>query len=135
MNTHRRSAHRLLRLGVFAVLPISTLALSAAACTFAGIAARNVGAFFRTPDAVENPITNPTRPDAKLAVLWVGHSTVLIQIGDKFVLTDPVFTQYIGGLSRRRGGPALAPRKLPPRNLLFRPPPPPAPLSPPPPPL
>jgi L-ascorbate metabolism protein UlaG (beta-lactamase superfamily) len=113
MNIHRRSAHRLLRLGVFAVLPISTLALSAAACTFAGIAARNVGAFFRTPDAVENRITNPIRPDAKLAVLWVGHSTVLIQIGDKFVLTDPVFTQYIGGLSRRLVEPGIAPEHLP----------------------
>src|SRR5258708_39657039 len=113
MNTHRRSAHRLLRLGVFAVLPISTLALSAAACTFAGIAARNVGAFFRTRDAVENRITNPIRPDAQRAALWVGHSTVLSQIADTFVLTDPVFTQYIGGLSRALAEPRRAPAHLP----------------------
>jgi L-ascorbate metabolism protein UlaG (beta-lactamase superfamily) len=114
MGIQRRSApHRLLRLVVFTALPISTLALSATACTFMGIAARNVGAFFRTPDAVENPITDPIRPDAKLAVLWVGHSTVLIQIGDKFVLTDPVFTQYVGGLSRRLVEPGIAPEHLP----------------------
>jgi L-ascorbate metabolism protein UlaG (beta-lactamase superfamily) len=113
MKIHRRSAQRFLRLVVFTALPISTLALSATACTFMGIAMRNVGTFFRTPDAVENPITNPTRPDAKLAVLWVGHSTLLIQIGDKFVLTDPVFTQYIGGLSRRLVEPGIAPEHLP----------------------
>jgi L-ascorbate metabolism protein UlaG (beta-lactamase superfamily) len=113
MKIDRRSADRLLRLVVFTGLPILTLTLSATACTFAGIAVRNVGTFFRTPDAVENPITNPLRPDAKLAVLWVGHSTLLIQIGDKFVLTDPVFTQYIGGLSRRLVEPGIAPAHLP----------------------
>ena len=113
MKIDRRSAARLLRLVFFMGLPISTLTLSATACTFAGIAARNVGTFFSTPDAVENRITNPIRPDAKLAVLWVGHSTALIQIGHKFVLTDPVFTQYVGGLSRRLVEPGIAPEHLP----------------------
>jgi L-ascorbate metabolism protein UlaG (beta-lactamase superfamily) len=108
----RCTAHRLLlRLVVFMALPISSL--SATGCMFAGIAVRNVGAFFRTPDAIENPIANPIRPDAKLAVLWVGHSTVLIQIGDKFVLTDPVFTQSVGGLSHRLVEPGLASEHLP----------------------
>jgi N-acyl-phosphatidylethanolamine-hydrolysing phospholipase D len=44
---------------------------------------------------------NPVRRDARLAVLWVGHATVLVQIDDKFILTDPVFTEFVGGLSHR----------------------------------
>src|SRR6516162_4367778 len=96
---HRGHFRHLLRLVCFMTLPISIL--SSPACTFSAIATRNVGTFFRTPDKIENPITNPIRPDAKLAVLWVGHSTILIQIGHKFVLTDPVFTPFVGGLSLR----------------------------------
>jgi len=92
-------------------LPISIL--SSPACTFSAIATRNVGSFFRTPDKIENRITNPIRPDAKLAVLWAGHSTVLIQIGQKFVLTDPVFTPYVGGLSHRLVEPGIALEHLP----------------------
>jgi L-ascorbate metabolism protein UlaG (beta-lactamase superfamily) len=31
-----------------------------------------------------------------LAAAWVGHSTVLVRIGDRWVLTDPVFSHRIG---------------------------------------
>jgi L-ascorbate metabolism protein UlaG (beta-lactamase superfamily) len=33
---------------------------------------------------------------APLATAWVGHSTVLLRIGGKWVLTDPVFSHRIG---------------------------------------
>ena len=108
---HRGHFLHLLRLVCFMTLPISIL--SSPACTFSAIAARNVGTFFRTPDKIENPIANPIRSDAKLAVLWVGHSTVLIQIGHKFVITDPVFTPFVGGLSHRLVEPGIALEHLP----------------------
>jgi len=98
-------------------LPVIALSVAsmgtAGACTFGAIAVRNVGTFFRTPDEVENPIADPVRPEAKLAVLWVGHATALVQIGDKLILTDPVFTSTVGGLSRRLVAPGIAPEHLP----------------------
>jgi N-acyl-phosphatidylethanolamine-hydrolysing phospholipase D len=46
-------------------------------------------------------ITTPVLQNAKLAVSWVGHSTVLIQVHDKLVITDPLFTNTIGMVVKR----------------------------------
>jgi len=35
-------------------------------------------------------------PDNGLTVTWIGHSTVLVQIDNITVLTDPVFSDYCG---------------------------------------
>jgi len=56
---------------------------------------------------------DPSRGDARLAVLWVGHATVLIQIDDRLILTDPVFTEFVGGLSHRLIEPGIGPERLP----------------------
>ena len=58
-------------------------------------------AMFSSPMEIENKITNPKVEDARLTVLWVGHATMLIQIDDKFILTDPVFTETVAFLSKR----------------------------------
>jgi N-acyl-phosphatidylethanolamine-hydrolysing phospholipase D len=100
---------KLIRLFAFSAASMVTTG----ACTFGAIAVRNVGTFFRTPDEVENKIADPIRREAKLAVLWVGHATVLVQIGDRLILTDPVFTSTVGGLSRRLVAPGIAPEHLP----------------------
>ena len=55
----------------------------------------------------------PEVPGARLVVTWVGHVTALIQIDDKFVLTDPVFTASVGMLARRSVEPGLLPEHLP----------------------
>ncbi len=52
-------------------------------------------------------------PNANLAVAWVGHATVLIQIRDKIILTDPLFTNTIGMLVKRFVKPGLDPSILP----------------------
>jgi len=75
-----------------------------------------VGSLERIGEPVEPPphlITTPMLPDAELAVGWVGHATVLIQIHDKLFLTDPLFTDYIGMLVKRYVGPGLDPSILP----------------------
>ncbi|MEO6418186.1 MAG: MBL fold metallo-hydrolase [Polyangiaceae bacterium] len=66
-----------------------------------------------------NKITQPVRPEARLAVLWVGHATVLIQIDDKFILTDPVFTNTVGQLSKRLVEPGIEPQNLPPIDAVI----------------
>ncbi|HEX4354363.1 MAG TPA: MBL fold metallo-hydrolase, partial [Polyangiales bacterium] len=63
---------------------------------------------------VEHKITDPKRSDARLAVLWIGHATVLIQIDDAFILTDPVFTHSVGELSPRLIEAGLDPANVPP---------------------
>jgi N-acyl-phosphatidylethanolamine-hydrolysing phospholipase D len=63
------------------------------------------------PDA-PHMITTPILPDAKLAVSWVGHATVLIQMHDKLIVTDPFFTNTIGMVARRSFHPGLDPKIL-----------------------
>ena len=58
-------------------------------------------------------ITTPFLPNAKLAVAWVGHATVLLQIQDKIIITDPFLTNTIGMVVKRSVGPGLDPALLP----------------------
>lgn len=92
---------------------VLTLALLSGCTTFGSISWRNAMILLRTPDPVPDRITAPERPDAKLAALWVGHATVLVQLDDKFILTDPVFTRFVGGVTPRLVEPGIAPEHLP----------------------
>lgn len=89
------------------------LALVLPACDAGTIFAGNAAAFFRTPASVPDKIQHPYRSDARLAVLWIGHASMLIQIDDKLVLTDPVFTETVAQVSRRLVEPGLDTKALP----------------------
>src|SRR5678816_73930 len=59
-------------------------------------------------------------PD-RITLAWLGHATVLLQLGDTRLITDPVLESRIGiGRGwlklgpRRYSSPALTPRQLPP---------------------
>ena len=55
-------------------------------------------------------------PRASLSALWVGHATVLLRFGRRFVLTDP----NLGGaivMVPRVTPPSLTPRELPPIDV------------------
>jgi L-ascorbate metabolism protein UlaG (beta-lactamase superfamily) len=62
---------------------------------------------------VPNRVTEPRRPEARLAALWVGHATVLVQLEDRFLLTDPVFTTAVGQFSQRLVEPGIAVQDVP----------------------
>jgi len=65
-------------------------------------------------------ITHPERADARLAVSWIGHATTLIQIDDRFVLTDPELVDTIGtGLSHRKVGVPISPKDMPPLDAVL----------------
>jgi len=65
-------------------------------------------------------LVHPSRADAHLAVSWIGHATMLIQIDDRFVLTDPVLVDTIGGgLSHRKVGVPIDPGDLPPIDAVL----------------
>ncbi|HEX8792347.1 MAG TPA: MBL fold metallo-hydrolase [Polyangiaceae bacterium] len=91
---------------LFLALPL--LALTACAGFALGPVAR-----------VPNRITQPRRDDARLAVLWVGHATTLLQMDDRFVLTDPLLTDAVGQLSQRLQEPGIDPENLPPIDAVL----------------
>jgi len=88
------------------------LSLTLPGCGFAWRALkRNLAA---PPErTVAHQIVDPKRPEARLAALWIGHATVLIQLDDRFVLTDPVFAHSLAQASPRLVEPGLAPERIP----------------------
>jgi L-ascorbate metabolism protein UlaG (beta-lactamase superfamily) len=64
------------------------------------------------PDTVAAKIEHPVFPQVGLSVLWVGHATCLIQIGDKVFITDPIFTNTAGMISKRRIEPGILPSSI-----------------------
>lgn len=61
---------------------------------------KNVAFNFREPGKV-NKIFQPIREDVRLSALWVGHVTVLLQMDDKVIITDPFLTGNIALLQKR----------------------------------
>jgi L-ascorbate metabolism protein UlaG (beta-lactamase superfamily) len=76
------------------------------------------GFLFSSPRPVPDRITQPLRTDARLAVLWVGHATVLVQMDDKLILTDPLLENTVGQLTRRLQEPGIDPANLPPLDAV-----------------
>ena len=83
-------------------------------------------------DDVNPPAPAPRRPDLvnweqrDLAAAWIGHATVLLRVGGKTILTDPVFSSRVGigtGLftigPRRFYRPAISIRQLPKVDLIL----------------
>ncbi len=86
----------------------------------------------RVLDRLGHVPPSPHRPDLSrwaehaLAAAWLGHATVLLRLGGKTVLTDPVLSRRVGlGLGLLTGGPrrlvapALTVRQLPPIDLIL----------------
>ena len=69
--------------------------------------ADNIDRHFGEPLPLAGKIREPVRDDVELSVLWVGHATVLFQIDDKVILTDPFFTNNIAQVLRRYVEPGL----------------------------
>lgn len=70
-------------------------------CNLFMVAVRNVTTFFTPPDVVDVKVKDPIQPDVRLSALWIGHSTVLLQMDDKVIITDPFLTQTVGEFARR----------------------------------
>ena len=58
----------------------------------------------------------------EIKVWWIGHATLLIQFGDKFALTDPIFSSYaspVPFIITRKTPPACNISELPPISYVF----------------
>lgn len=82
-------------------------------CRIMRATGKATGALFASPRKVTK-LKQPIDKDARLAVLWIGHASALVQIDDKVILTDPVFTSSVGQVSKRVVEPGLDPENLPP---------------------
>jgi N-acyl-phosphatidylethanolamine-hydrolysing phospholipase D len=72
------------------------------------------GFLFSRPTPLPSPrIVQPRRDDARIAVLWIGHATVLLQMDDQMILTDPLLVDTVGQLTRRLQEPGIDPTHLP----------------------
>ncbi|APR86531.1 Outer membrane protein romA [Minicystis rosea] len=89
------------------------LASSTLSCAVSTMVGNNAVAFFQKPASVPHKIDRPFRADARLAVLWIGHASMLVQIDDKLILTDPVLTETVAQVSRRLVEPGIDAAAIP----------------------
>lgn len=111
-----------MRRRLFALLALASLLVLAAcgrSALILGFLGRNVASLARPMDRLPSRITQPERSDARLAALWVGHATVLVQLDDRFILTDPVFTDTVGQISKRLVEPGIEVQHLPPIDAVL----------------
>jgi len=88
-------------------------------CNLFYVAVRNIPVFFSSPEKVKNKIKNPVRDSVRLSALWIGHSTVLLQLDDKVIITDPVLTETVGELARRVVEPGIDIKNIPRCDLIL----------------
>jgi len=87
----------------------SSLAGAACACTRLSNRVVDPAHPYFEPPAHDTPRSD----DALLSVLWIGHATVLVQMGDKWILTDPFLVDTMGEIQRRVSPPGLEAACLP----------------------
>ncbi len=93
--------------------------ISGISCNLLLVAVRNVPTFFETPAKVKNKITNPIKPNIRLSALWIGHATVLLQMDDKVIITDPFLSETAGEFARRVVEPGIDPENIPPCDVIL----------------
>jgi len=82
-------------------------------CNLLMVAVKNVPTFFERPREVKNKIKDPIKPDVLLSALWIGHATVLLQMDDKVIITDPFLTETAGEFARRVVEPGIDIENIP----------------------
>ncbi len=63
---------------------------------YAGIIATAAGSVLHTHDTTGAPATRPLEHRSAPSIAWLGHSSFLIRLGDKVLLTDPIVSRKIG---------------------------------------
>ena len=74
--------------------------------------AKSVNQMGDSVQSLPEKIGDPILADVYVSVLWVGHATMLIQIHDKVLVTDPLFTKTVGMVMKRMVEPGIDPSSL-----------------------
>lgn len=101
------------------VILLVMVSLISNSCNILLVAVSNVPTFFEAPKPVKNKITNPVKPNVRLSALWIGHATVLLQMDDKVIITDPFLTETAGEFARRTVEPGIEVKNIPVCDLIL----------------
>jgi N-acyl-phosphatidylethanolamine-hydrolysing phospholipase D len=101
------------RAAILLLCAIIALSLSGCSSYVQRIVFQSLGRLGESVPAPAHMITTPVLQNPTLAVSWVGHATVLIQIHDKIILTDPFLTNTMGLVAKRFVSAGLDPKLLP----------------------
>jgi N-acyl-phosphatidylethanolamine-hydrolysing phospholipase D len=102
------------------LLILLILSFTFSGCWFVRTGMRNIGdSIFSSPEEVKNKIKDPVKENVRLSALWVGHSTALVQIDDKVIITDPVFEDVIAGVMLRKTEAGLDIENIPKLDLVL----------------
>ncbi len=107
------------RINKYLLLLLSLPFIFNSGCNLFYIAVRNVPVFFTAPEKVTHKIKNPIRENVRLSALWIGHATVLLQMDDKIIITDPALTETVGELGRRIVEPGIDIENIPRCDLIL----------------
>ncbi|MCX6159816.1 MAG: hypothetical protein NTV87_00570 [Ignavibacteriae bacterium] len=103
----------------FSAILIIIVSLTLNSCGIFRITVSNVeNTLFNSPQKVVNKVKNPVQDGVKLSALWIGHSSMLVQIYDKVILLDPFLTNTMGGIFTRRKEAGLDLKKRP--GLIYK---------------
>ena len=106
--SHRVSLRQAFVLGLFAL----SFPLSGCSSYISRIVLQSFSNMGETIPDPPHMISTPFLPNANLVVAWAGHATVLIQIHDKIIVTDPFLTNTLGMVVKRYVKTALDPALL-----------------------
>jgi N-acyl-phosphatidylethanolamine-hydrolysing phospholipase D len=93
-------------------LPASFSLLSGCSPIVGRFTSRAVNQLSEPIQPVVHKTQAPLHSDVRLSILWVGHATVLIQLYDKAIMTDPALTNTVGLLAKRSVEPGLDPSTI-----------------------
>lgn len=84
------------------------LSLIFSSCIGFRIAMHSLGDTFSSgPEKVLHKVKEPIKDNVRLSVLWIGHSSMLVQVYDRVLLFDPMFNKRLAGLLMRKREPGL----------------------------
>jgi N-acyl-phosphatidylethanolamine-hydrolysing phospholipase D len=104
----------------FLILTLIVFAISLQGCWYAKLALRNMtDVLFKEPEKLKNKIKDPIRDNVRFSVLWIGHSSVLLQLEEKVILIDPLFENAIGGTLLRKVEPGIDLNSIPRLDMIL----------------
>ena len=74
---------------------------------FLVILAVAVGCSAAPPARLARPVVEEVAPRSDLKAWWIGHATVLIEMADRWILTDPNFSGSVGMVVHRKVAPGV----------------------------
>lgn len=103
----------------FNIIAVLSFTFILSSCNLLLVAVKNVPTFFDAPAEVKNKVKDPIKINTRLSALWIGHATVLLQMDDKVIITDPFLTETIGEFGRRVVEPGIDAENIPPCDVIL----------------